>query len=184
MAMCSRAAPPFSMSVLSPAISVVFTTAAFLLLQHFDASFGGQQDAGWGLEHFLGADVQQEDSGGDMAVFTPSMFSIAQQLLVQVSPEMLVLSFAQQSSLVLPMQEVGATVLFELLLPHPLVSDFTGVNDVQHEVVGFGFAGADDEQHEPFGFEATITDGEPQESVGFCSSGADEEQQDLDAFES
>jgi len=184
MAMCSRATPPFSMSVLSPAISVVFTTAAFLLLQHFDPSFGGQQDLGWRFEHSLGADVQQEDFGGDMAVFTPSLLSIAQQLLVQVSPEMLLLSIPQQSSLVLPMQEVGATVLFVLLLPHPLVSDFTGVDDVQHEAVGFGFAGADDEQHEPFGFEVTTSDGELQESVGFCSSGADEEQQDLDAFES
>jgi len=137
------------------------------VLQHFDASFGGQQDVGGGVEHSLGADVQQEDFGGDMAVFTPSVFSIAQQLLLQVFPEMLLLSFAQQSSLVLPMQEVGVTVLFELLLPHPPVSDFTGV---------------DDEQHEPFGFEATISDGDPQESVGFCSSGADEEQQDLDTF--
>lgn len=168
MAMCSRVTPPFSTSVLSPDSSVVFTTAAVLLLQHFDVLFGGQQDAGWGEEQAFGGDEQQEDFGGDMTVSSLSVFSDA-----------------QQSSLVLPVQEdTGSALLELLLLPQALVPDSTGVDNVQHDVFGPGFAGADDEQHELFGFGATGSDGEPQESVGFCSSGAVEEQQDLNAFES
>jgi hypothetical protein len=175
MTTCWRAKPPFSMSTFSEflVISVVLIRVVFLSLQLFDAFLGGQQNAVWGVAHVLGGEVQQDDFGGVLTVSTQSVCSDAQQLPAQVSPEILCISSAQQSSLTSVVPTGAGSALFELPLPQVLVSTSAGTDGLQHEVFDFGLAGADDEQHELAGFGSTGFGGEQQELDAFDSRDSD-----------
>ena len=154
-------------------------------LQHFDAVLGGQQDVSvLVVAYALGGEVQQDAFGAFVVVSAKSVRSGLQQLLAQVSPETFCTSSTQQSSVGSALQVDAGSVLLELLLllPYALVSASSGVGDLQHELVSFGFAGPIDEQHELVGFGFSGSGSEQHESADFCFIGADEEQEESDAF--
>jgi hypothetical protein len=186
MTMCSHATPPFSISAFSEplAISVVLMRAPFLSVQHLDAFLGGQHDVSvLVVAHALGGEVQQDVFGAFVVVSAQAVRTGSQQLLAQVSPETLCVSFAQQLSLALVVQTSAGSALVELLLPHAFVPTSAVVGASQHEVVGFCFTGPKDVQDELVGFGFTIAAVEQQESVDSCFVGADDEQQVSDAFD-